>query len=133
MRSKKVASARVEKNKRNLNKENRELKRIEEELRDSKKRYQQLLDFLPYAIFTHCENKIVFANNATLELLHLSNFSDILGKPVLEFVYPECHQESIERINQAYIGFETPTCERKMLTADGKVIDVETKSIPFHI
>jgi PAS domain S-box-containing protein len=114
-----------------LNSEISERKSVEEKLRISKKRYQELLDFLPYAIMTHCEGKVVYVNNAALALVNLSNYKDALDKEMLDFVHPDYRELIASRASSAYIGTSSELMELKLITNEGREVDVETKVVPY--
>ncbi|MCM0647791.1 ATP-binding protein [Clostridium swellfunianum] len=114
-----------------LNGEINERKAVEEKLRESKRRYQELLDFLPYAIITHCEEKIVYLNNAALSLFKLENYKDALDKDILEFIHPDYRAVSRRRIQDVYNSIEGDIDEIKVISSDGDEIFVETKAVPY--
>jgi PAS domain S-box-containing protein len=110
----------------------KELEDINKKLNQSKKNYQALLDFLPYAMFAQCDGKFVFVNNAALNLLKYENYSDILGKEVMNYVHEDYHKIIIDRMNKVYKeGITTDLIEIKLIAKDGEIIDVETKSSPY--
>ncbi len=113
-----------------LNEEIAERKNVEEKLRLSKKKYQELLDFLPYAIITHCEGKVVYLNNAALKLLNLNAYKDALDRDLLDFIHPDYCAVVTDRVNKVNNGQIIDTAEIKMLSSDGKNVDVETKAVP---
>lgn len=113
-----------------LNKENEEFKIMQEDLKESKKNYLQLIDFLPYAIFTHRNGKLLFLNNAALTLFKANDYKDIIGRDVLDFVHPEERKVSKSRMTKTYNGVDTELLERRMLDINGDVLYVETKSVP---
>lgn len=109
-----------------------ELEKINKKLNESKKNYQALLDFLPYAIFAHYDNKLVFVNNAALKLLEYDKYSEILGRDVEEFIHNDYHDAVKKRIDMVYNkSIPTELIEMKMITKGGRYIDVETKSVPY--
>lgn len=113
---------------RKLNEEIAERELFEEKLKVSKKNYQELLDFLPFAVFTHCDGKIVFINNAALKLFNFKEYKDMLGKDVLDLVHPDYHETALKRMKQVYNNESTELKEYKFLNSEGKVINVETKA-----
>jgi PAS domain S-box-containing protein len=114
-----------------LNEEIYERTCVEEKLRESKKKYQELLDFLPYAIITHCEGKIVYLNNAALKLIKLDQYKDVLDRSVLEFVHPDYIDIVKKRAEDAYNNISSEVEEIKIVTQDSREIFVETKSVPY--
>lgn len=114
-----------------LNDEISERKTVEEKLRESKKKYQELLDFLPYAIMTNCEGKIVYLNNAALKLIKLDNYKDALNKEMLDFIHQDYRVLAAKRIQDVYSGTTADITELKLLANDGQEIFVETKAVPY--
>jgi PAS domain S-box-containing protein len=117
---------------RNLETRTHQLLQINKKLKESKNNYQTLLDFLPFAVFAHCNRKVVFVNNEVLKLLGLNHYSDILGKDILEFIHSDYYELADERINQVYNGEVTELKVMKMLTLNKNVINVETKAVPYN-
>jgi PAS domain S-box-containing protein len=114
-----------------LNEEIVERKDVEESLRLSKKKYQELLDFLPSAIITHCEGKIVYLNNVALKLLNFENYKDALEREVLDFIHPDYWEVVNDRVSKVYNNHNTDIAEIKMLSSEGRELDVETKAVPY--
>jgi PAS domain S-box-containing protein len=114
-----------------MNNEINERKAVEEKLRVSKKKYQELLDFLPYAIMTHCEGKVVYVNNAMLKLVNMTNYKDVLDRDILELVHPDYREIVADRAWSAYDNIPSEITEIKLLGSGGKVVDVETKVVPY--
>lgn len=121
----------LEKTNKKLNKENEEYKIIEEELRQSRKNYLKLIDFLPYAIFVHCEEKIVFINKAALNLFKIKDYKDIIGKDALMLVRQDRYESTMKNMKDVYNGKQTELIEQEMLAVDGTTLYVETKAVPY--
>ena len=103
-----------------------------EALKESEKKYRELVDNSPDAIAIHAEGMIVFINNECLRLMNTSKPQDLLGKSVLEFIHPDYRLIAIERINKVIKeGVVMPLIEEKFIRLDGVAIDVEVKSIPI--
>lgn len=96
------------------------------------KKIIKVFRLLPYAMFAQCDGKFVFVNNAALNLLKYENYSDILGKEVMNYVHEDYHKIIIDRMNKVYKeGITTDLIEIKLIAKDGEIIDVETKSSPY--
>lgn len=115
-----------------LNDEIQERKSFEEKLRESKRKYQALLDFLPYAVLTHCEGTVAYVNNAALELLKAKEYKDLLGKDIYEIIHPDFRDLSIHSLGDGPLYSSNEMQEFKFITMDNTVIDVEIKAVP-HI
>jgi PAS domain S-box-containing protein len=108
-----------------------ERKSVEEKLRLSKRRYQELLDFLPYAIITHCEGKIVYLNNAALKLIKVEDYREVLGKEMEKFVHPDYKEIVNNRASLAYKNIASDVTEIKIINNYGEEVYVETKAVPY--
>ncbi|MBV9133059.1 MAG: diguanylate cyclase [Chloroflexi bacterium] len=55
-------------------------------LHESEERYRRLVELCPDAIVVQCEDKIVYANPAAINLVGAAAADDIIGLPMLDFV-----------------------------------------------
>jgi PAS domain S-box-containing protein len=108
-----------------------ERKSVEEKLRLSKRRYQELLDFLPYAIITHCEGKIVYLNNAALKLVKIEDYREVLGREMAGFIHPGYREVVNNRASLAYKNIASDVTEIKIINNYGEEVYVETKAVPY--
>ncbi|MFH1119830.1 MAG: PAS domain S-box protein [Bacteroidota bacterium] len=102
-------------------------------LKESEHKYRQIVDYSPDAIVIHNNNRILFANPATLKLLGAKSFIELQSLSVIELVHPDYRQKELERLQQIDltgkpVGFE----EEKFVRMDYKYIDVEIIGIPIH-
>ncbi len=58
-------------------------------LRESEERFQRLVEISPDAIIVHADGKIVFINSAGVKLLGAANPSQILERPIIDFVHSD--------------------------------------------
>lgn len=101
-------------------------------LRESRERYQSLVDMMPDAIIVHRKGKILFVNPSTLKLLKVSSPEEILGKDILELVHPDFRELVTQRMHiREDHGKGLPAQDEKFMRLDGKVIDVEVTGTPF--
>jgi len=107
-----------------------ERQRSAQALRESEERYRLLVERSPDAIFVHCEDKIVFANPATLQLLGAERPEQVLGRDVLEIMHPDSRAVIQERVRHAMAGEKAPLMEQKLIRLDGVVVEVEAVGIP---
>ncbi len=101
----------------------------EQALRESEERYRLLVERSPDAIFVHCENKIVFANPATLLLFGAERLEEVLGRDVLEIMHPDSQTVIEERVRHVTAGEKTPLMEQKLIRLDGSVVEVEAMGL----
>lgn len=109
------------------------LKQTLHELNESEIKYRELVENSPDAIAIYIDGKIVFINNECLRLMAASEPSELIGKPVLQFVHPDSRAMVIERMKKSSIkGNVMPVAEEKFLRLDGSTVDVEVKAIPIR-
>jgi two-component system, cell cycle sensor histidine kinase and response regulator CckA len=106
-----------------------ERQRSAQALRESEERYRLLVERSPDAIFVHCEDKVVFANPATLLLFGAERPEQVLGRDILEIMHPDSRAVIQERIRHAMLGVKTPLMEQKLIRLDGVVVEVEAMGI----
>ncbi|MFZ5646922.1 MAG: PAS domain S-box protein [Bacillota bacterium] len=109
-----------------------DLKKAEVELRESEERYRGLVELSPDAIAVHCDGRIVFINKSGTERLGAVKQEEVIGRPLLDFVHPDCHGIVIQRVHEMLNKREpVPLIEEKFVKLDGTVIDVEVAAAPL--
>jgi len=109
-----------------------ERKKVEDALRDSERKYRDLVDNSPNAIAIYCDDKVVFVNKACFKLIGASARQELIGKPVLDFIHPEFKELAISRMKEAFINRKVlPLINERFIKLDGSFVDVEVKSIPI--
>src|SRR5581483_10195009 len=84
------------------------------ELRESEERYRRLVEHSPAAVMVHSGGLLVFANPAALRLLGAESASQVVGRPMLDFVHPDYRDLVMERARQVAAGMTSlPTAEEK--------------------
>jgi PAS domain S-box-containing protein len=107
-------------------------KRAEEALCASEARYRMLVDMSPSGIFVYCEGKTVYVNHAACRILGAESPEQILQQPTLHFVHPDYHAAILESARTLLpSGEPVRRTERKYLTLDRTVIDVEVEAAPI--
>ncbi len=100
--------------------------RAEQSLRDSEQRYRDLVENSTYGVAIHQDGRIRYANRAALGMLGYGSMEEIVDKSVLDFVHPDDQAEIASRIRGVLeTGTPAPPVERRLLAADGRVVDVE--------
>ncbi|UYN88940.1 MAG: GAF domain-containing protein [Anaerolineales bacterium] len=100
-------------------------------LRESRERYQSLVDMMPDAIMVHQNGLVAFANPAAVKLLGVSTPDALVGTPMIDLVHSEFKEIVAERIRSAEAGQSQSVLEQKFVRSDGSVIDVEVTGCPF--
>ncbi len=114
-----------------LKKEIKLRKKIEYELVESETHYRELLENSFDAVIIHQEGKIISANNKALQLLGVKNPKKYVNTPLLNFVHPDYRETVTQRIQEILENKAVSSLEEKLLTVDGKSIDVEVLSTGF--
>jgi PAS domain S-box-containing protein len=109
-----------------------ERKKAEKALQESEERYRRLVELSPDAIAVHSEGRIIFINDAGARLLGAENPESLVGKRIMDFIYPDYRGIAQKRMDQIIKeGKIAPLIEEKFIRMDGKVIDVEEVAMPF--
>ncbi|HEU0296379.1 MAG TPA: PAS domain S-box protein [Anaerolineales bacterium] len=109
-----------------------ERKRIESALRESEKRYRDLVEFSPVAMTVHVEGRIVYINPAGARLWGADTPDEVLGRSPLDFVHPEYHERITERIEQIQaVEQSPPPIEVKNTRLDGQTLYTVGTGIPI--
>ena len=101
-------------------------------LRESEERYRRLVDSLPDGVIVHSEGCVVFANAASAKIVGEVSPTELIGKPVIEFVHPAFRELASARISQSQrVGSSAPLTTEVFLRLDGTPVDVEITAVPF--
>lgn len=101
-------------------------------LKESEERYKMLVELSPDPIMVYSSGVFVFANAAALKLVGVTELSDIVGKPVLDFIHPDYRPMVTERMVEVLrTGKALPLLHEKALRIDGSPVDIEVTSMPI--
>jgi PAS domain S-box-containing protein len=106
-------------------------KNTEYELQKSHENYKNLVNFIPEGIVIHKHGKILFVNQKGLMFFGFERQEDMLGMAILDFVQPKFQSAFKKKIVDAYKGKEDVFFEVDIKSKSGKVMQVETRSIPY--
>lgn len=108
-------------------------KRIQNELEESEERYGRLVDLSPEAIIIHSNGLIKYGNPACLKLLGASSLDQLINQPISKFSHPEYIVSVNERVEKLKdIGVKLAPFEEKIISLDGKTLDVEITGITIN-
>ncbi len=111
-----------------------ERKQAEQALKESEERYRRLVEFSPYAIAVHSEDKFVFVNPAAVKLLGAHDASELIGRLFLDIVHPDYKEIIGQRIITGIKdGTALPLIEEKFIRLDGEIVDVAVTSLPITL
>ena len=102
-----------------------ELKKARMALEESERRYRQLVELAPDGIYVRVEDECVFANRAMAAILGLERSDALIGRRVMDFYHPDCHEVARQRIKKLLEIDYLPPDELKVVKSDGSIADVE--------
>ncbi|MFH1032753.1 MAG: PAS domain S-box protein [Chloroflexota bacterium] len=106
-----------------------ERNQVEEELRESQRRYSALVEQSDDSILLIQGGLIKYANSATARMVGFLP-AEIIGKPFVDFIAPEDREMVADRHKRRMTGEDVPsTYETKVIRKDGKTIPVETSAV----
>jgi diguanylate cyclase (GGDEF)-like protein/PAS domain S-box-containing protein len=99
------------------------------ELNESKKDYQRLLDTSPDGIIVYVQERIVYANEALVELIKVKDKGELVGKSIFKVIHPKDYEQNIAAIEEILKGNNTGYSEVKMNFANNVSVDIEVVNI----
>ena len=106
-------------------------KHMEEELQESGKKYQALVENINDVFYTLDTQGNITYVSPVVEHFTRYKVSDLIGKPFTPFVYPEDLPGLLDSLNRLASGQLEPW-EFRILDKDGRVIFVRTSSRPLY-
>ena len=111
-----------------------ERKRTEEALRNSKRQYRNLIDFLPTGVLVHRHGRVMFANRKIAQIAGLSGPEQFVGRNVMEFVPPDDRPAMIQRIQASLTSGQQAELRReRLIRDDGVEFMVEATGLPIDL
>ncbi|WP_404335058.1 EAL domain-containing protein [Planococcus rifietoensis] len=101
--------------------EQRYLKKI----RESERRFRRLAEMSPEAIAIHSGGKLLYVNEACLQMFDEPDAEKLIGTAVLDYVHPNYRDIAESRIASMNQGLSTPPAEQLWVTPKGSVHEVE--------
>jgi len=98
------------------------IRRVEE----SEARYRLLVELSPDLVAVHTDSRLVYLNPAGIKLFGASSLESVIGKPVLDFVHPDFHDQTRIRVRQVLEEkIQTPMAEISIIGLNGQHSEVE--------
>ncbi len=108
-------------------------KKTERSLIESEERFRLVVETAPEAIFVQTGGCIRYVNPAAVAAFGAESADQLLSRPVLDRIDPECHALVQQRMRQVREEKRrAPAAEHRFLKLDGSTIDVEATSEPFR-
>ena len=101
----------------------------EEALFESENRYIQFIKTTQNAIIIHQSGKIIFANDASLQLFKAFNENDLLNKKISDFILFVNGSDILLKNDQ--LELKNFLQEQKLIQLDGSIIDISISSSPI--
>ena len=105
-------------------------KQLESTVRAGELRYRSLVELSPNSIFVICSNRIVFANNACATLLGAMTLSQLLGRPIADFMQRDARSLVEERAGGIDREGRDAQMVERVRRLDGRVIIAEIAAAP---
>jgi PAS domain S-box-containing protein len=99
-------------------------------LKESEERYTNLRELFD-SVIIYQQEKIVYANLATVQLLGAENVGQLVGKSLLDFIHPAQKESVQHKLQQLATGGKVPLFEQKLMRLDGQTADTELIFVPF--
>jgi PAS domain S-box-containing protein len=100
-------------------------KQTMENLRNSEERYRYLTEWSPVAILVQEGGKILYINPAGIRLFAGNKKEDLIGKDLVQMIFPDSRDSMQQRMAQALLGAKMQIPEIGLVRFDGKDIRVE--------
>lgn len=91
---------------------------------------EELIAMLPNPLCITTLGKIVYANDAMLQLMGISTGDEMIGKSAFDFIVEDYHDIVRNRINRLQQGHTVGMIEQIWKRRDGSTIHIEVKSSP---
>jgi diguanylate cyclase (GGDEF)-like protein/PAS domain S-box-containing protein len=99
-------------------------------LTDLADRYRLLVELSPEGIAVHEAGIVVYANPASVRMVGARSASEVVGRPITDFVHPASVPMMLQRIKQLDVpGTASEPADAVMLRPDGGTVDVESVSV----
>lgn len=102
-------------------------------LRESEARFRTLIQWTPEAVVVHRDGIMLYVNPAAIRLFGATSRRELVGRPLLELIHPDCHDAFLVQVPRGYdVGSKLPMLDEKIIRLDGSVIDVEATRIVIN-
>lgn len=108
-------------------------KQMESDLQESEHRFRELVEMAPDAILVQTDKRLVYVNQAGMDLFGAESFEDLQGTCLMERFHPDYREEVAQRISLLNEEKQAvPRREQIYLKLDGTPVDVEVAAVPIR-
>ncbi len=101
-------------------------------LKESEKRFRTFTEHAPLAIVVYVDGRVDYANAKAAEVFGI-DAGELLGKSLLDFIHPDCHELVKRRYARALNHEELEPIEEQLVLPGNRVVDVEVSAMPIEI
>lgn len=103
-------------------------------IRESKKRYKQILSILPLGVLIHVDDRIIFANNEITKMLNYGNYKFLLGEDIKKFLKHKNKSIFYDNLSTLKKENKVEPIEIDVIDINGSILSVEiiNSIIPFE-
>lgn len=109
-----------------------QIKQREQRLRESEERYRGLVELSPDGVLVIVDGRLRFVNRAGVQLSGARSPSELLDRPLSDFVRADQQATLYERLQQVGAGDQIEPLEYELHRLDGEVAWVEASAVPIH-
>ncbi|MFZ7101810.1 MAG: PAS domain S-box protein [Peptococcaceae bacterium] len=110
-----------------------ERRKAEIDLRESEKRYRDLVEFLPDAVIVHdFKGRVLFANSAALKLVNAEDYFQVSGMTAFDFLQDDYKMTVLERMYLIRILGKVLPEQRKIIDTNGKEKYIEVSGVVIN-
>lgn len=91
----------------------------------SERRFRLMVDGASYGVAVHGRNVLLYVNPVAARILRYDSADEMVGRPILDFVHPDCHESVRARLKELQSTGSLPLREQTFLRKDGSAIAVE--------
>lgn len=106
-----------------------QIKRSEDRLRQSERRYRRLVELSPNGVLVHRDGAVLYANHEAAQQFGIDSAKDVVGRQLMEFIHPDSYAAVKARTAKLADGWATLPPEDIILNPkDGvpRVVEVHT-------
>jgi len=107
-----------------------EKRKVEDELSSSERRFRELTELSPSAIWINRDERIEHANPEGHRLVGATTAGELTGKSIYEIWHPDSHEKVRARLRAVAAGQVVHLSEETIIRLDGSLRQVEVSSAP---